>query len=62
MNRVVKILMERDDMTEAEAKNRVKEGREEIYEAIHDEADPQEIEDLFCELFDLEPDYILDIL
>lgn len=62
MNRVVKILMERDGLTDEEAKSELEMNREELYEAIHDGEDTEYVEDLFSELFGLEPDYIFDVL
>ena len=62
MNRVVKILMERDGMTEEEAKAEVREARNEMYEAIHDGCDAEEVEDIFSDYLGLEPDYIFDVL
>lgn len=55
MNRVVKILMNRDGMSEEEAKALVKDCREMIYEG----EDPEDV--LQYEL-GLEPDYIFDII
>lgn len=57
MNRVVKILMERDGMTQKEAEELVNEAREEILAS-----DPQEVEDIILDVLGLEPDYIMDIL
>ena len=62
MNRVVKILMERDGMTEEKAKAEVKAGREDIYNAIADGSTTDDVEDMLSDLFGLEPDYIFDIL
>lgn len=62
MNRVVKILMERDGMTEEKAKAEVRTGREEIYNAIADGSTTEDVEDMLSDLFGLEPDYIFDIL
>lgn len=57
MNRVVKILMERDGMTQKEAEELVNEAREEILAS-----DPWEVEDIMLDILGLEPDYIMDIL
>ena len=62
MNRVVKILMERDGLTEAEAKAQVREAREEMYEAIADGYGTEDVEDIFSDYLGLEPDYIFDVL
>ena len=59
MNRVVKVLMERDGMTEAEAKMAVREGQSELHEAISQGLD---VEDVFSDIFGLEPDYLFDVL
>lgn len=54
MSELVKIFMERDDLTEQEAKNLVEEMRERVYEGEN----PEDV------LYDegLEPDYIFDII
>lgn len=61
MNRVVKILMERDNMTEKEANNAVAQARTEIYSAVED-GGYDEAEDIMYSLLGLEMDYIMDIL
>jgi hypothetical protein len=57
MNRVVKILMERDDMTRDEAERLFSEVREEILKA-----DPWEAEDIMLDMLGLEMDYIFDVI
>lgn len=53
MNRVIEILMKRDNMTEEDARELVEECREELYEG----------NEYACEeILGLEPDYILDII
>lgn len=61
MNRVVEILMERDGMTEREAKNAVEQVRTEIYSAVEDGC-YSEAEDIMLSFLGLEMDYIFDIL
>ena len=56
MNRIVKILMERDDMTEAEATELLNEVREMILE------NSDSAEDVVLEELGLEMDYIFDII
>lgn len=57
MNPVVKILMERDGITEQEAIDLVKETKEELMNSqYYDGAD------IIMENLGLEPDYIMDIL
>ena len=62
MNRVVQILMERDGLTEAEAKEQIREAREEMLDAIHSGEDVQDIEEIFADCLGLEPDYLFDVL
>lgn len=57
MNRVVKILMERDGITRKEAEELIKETREEILEGS-----PWEADEVIAANLGLEPDYIMDIL
>jgi len=57
--RIVKILMERDKVTEEEAKRTVKLTRELVNEAIENGDDPDEI--MMAEL-GLEPDYLDDLI
>lgn len=61
MNRVVKILMQRDNMTEQEAINVVNQARTEIYSAAEDGC-YDEAEDIMYSLLGLEMDYLMDIL
>lgn len=56
-NKIVQILMDRDDMTEVEATERLEEVRE-----MMETADPCDIEDILAFEFGLEMDYIFDIL
>ena len=57
VNEVVRILMERDGLTQAEAQERV----DEVHEMIA-EADPWEAEDILADELGLEMDYIFDIM
>ena len=61
MNRIVKILMNRDGMTKAEAVELVKEVREMIEEAVEAGSYSEAEEIMYSEL-GLEMDYIFDIL
>lgn len=59
MKEIIQILMRRDGMTYDEARRYLKEVREEIAEAIEEQASLEEIEDIVkCEL-ELEPDYVM---
>ena len=57
MNKVVKILMERDGMTKSDAEELINETIEEILTG-----DPFEAEDIMLNMLGLEMDYIFDIL
>ena len=56
-NEVIRILMERDGMTEEEAKARLEEVRD-----ILSDADPWDAEDIIADELGLEMDYIFDIV
>lgn len=56
MNKIVKILMERDGIDEEEARSLIKETRDEMIE------NPYEADDIIMEYLGLEPDYMFDIL
>jgi hypothetical protein len=56
-NEVIRILMDSDDLTEAEAEERLQEVRKMLAEA-----DPWEAEDIIADELGLEMDYIFDIL
>ena len=58
MKKIIKILMERDGMSEQEARDLFKETRDEILMLD----DPFEAEDIMSEYLGLEPDYIEDLL
>ena len=60
MNRVVKILMERDLMDRHMAENRLKEVRQMIMET--DLQSYGEVEDIIADELGLEMDYLLDII
>jgi len=60
MNRIVKILMERDNIDQEIAEALVRETRDEILSL--DDADVCEVDDIISEYLGLEPDYIFDIL
>lgn len=58
MNKVTKILMERDGMTREEAEKLIAETREEILSSDH----LFEVEDIIMDNLGLEPDYIFDLI
>ena len=59
MTEFEKVLMERDGLTEAEAKEERKRARAEFYEALEDYDDVEEM--LMCD-YGLEMDYIFDLI
>ena len=61
MNRVIKILMRRDDLTYEEAKEAYLKCREAMIEAI-EEGDTFEAEEILRSELGLEPDYIFDVI
>ena len=61
MNRIVKILMQRDEMSKEEAEELLQETREAMMEAI-DAGHYIEAEDIMVDYLGLEPDYIFDII
>lgn len=56
-NEVIRVLMERDEMSREEAEERLEEVREML-----SEADPWEAEDILADELGLEMDYIFDII
>lgn len=58
MNRVVQILMERDDMPQEHAERLVQETRDEIMMLDN----PLEADDVLMDYLALEPDYLEDVL
>lgn len=57
MDKVIKILMERDGMSRSDAKELVDETRELLLSS-----DPWEADEIMVDQLGLEPDYIMDIL
>ena len=56
MNKVIKILMNRDGLTENEAKELINETQEMII------AEPEDADQIISEQLGLEPDYLFDII
>ena len=61
-NEIISILMRRDHLTKAEAIDLIEEAREEIYCAIENGANLDEIEDILADYLMLEPDYLIEFL
>ena len=59
MKEIIQILMRRDDMSYDEARRYLKEVREEIAEAIEEQATLEEIEDIIMGELGLEPNYVI---
>lgn len=62
MNNVVKILMERDDISVKEARALVEETREEINDVLSSGGSYDEIEEIIADNLGLEMDYIFDLI
>lgn len=60
MNKIIKILMDRDDLTYEEAREIYEETQEQIYEAL--ENGDCGIDDILLDNLCLEPDYIFDLI
>lgn len=60
MNKIIKILIDRDDLTYEEAREIYEETQEEIYEAL--ENGDCGIDDILLANLGLEPDYIFDLI
>lgn len=58
MNRVVKILMERDDISQEHAERLVKETRDEIMMLDN----PLDADEVLADYLEIEPDYLFDVL
>lgn len=61
MEKIIKILMERDGLTEEDAREQAEDTRQEMYEAIEDGCF-EDVEDILADDLGLEMDYIFDIL
>jgi len=60
MSELMKILMKRDGLTQEQAKQQIKEAKKNIREMVND---PEfNLEEFMMEEFDLEPDYIFDLM
>ena len=59
MKEIIQILMRRDGMTYDEARRYLKEVREEIANAIEEQASLEEIEDIVMSELGLEPDFVM---
>jgi nucleoid DNA-binding protein len=57
--KIIRILMRRDDLSREEAEEAFLEGMEIVHEAIVDGSD---VEEAFTEAFGLEPDYLFDLI
>ena len=58
MDEIISILMRRDHMTREDAIDLIFQTREEIYEAISEEASYDDIQDILEYNLSLEPDYL----
>ena len=61
-DRIIAILMERDDLTEEEAREQVEDAVEAINDIMESDGSYEEAEDVLLEDLGLEMDYIFDLL
>jgi len=59
MNEIIKVLMERDGLTQTEAKKEFKEAQDELNRRL---ASGEDCYDICEEYFGLEPDYLMDLI
>ena len=62
MNKIVEILMERDNMSQEEAEDLLDDAREEAQNVLEEDGSLEDIEDILSSYFGLEPDYIFDLI
>jgi len=62
MNKIVEILMERDNMSQEEAEDLLDDAREEAQNVLEKEGSLEDIETILLDYFGLEPDYIFELI
>lgn len=62
MEKVIEILMERDNMSRKEAVEKVEWVREELLDMVYNGATLDEVEGMFFDHLGLEPDYLMEFL
>jgi hypothetical protein len=62
MNKIVEILMERDNMSQEEAEDLLNEAKEEANHYLENEGSLEDIEYVLMDYFSLEPDYIFNLI
>ena len=62
MNKIVNILMIRDNMSQEDAEELLSEARGEAEHIIDNDGSLDEIEDILKDYFGLEPDYMFDLI
>lgn len=62
MNAIVKILMERDNMSQEEAEDLLNDARSEANSIIENDEGLDALEEVLSDYFGLEPDYIFDLI
>ena len=62
MNKIVEILMERDNMSQEEAEDLLNEAKEEAQNVLEEDGGLEDIEDILLDYFGLEPDYIFELI
>ena len=62
MNKIVKILIERDKMSQQEAEDLLMEAKQEAENILDEDGGLEDIENVLNDYFGLEPDYIFDLI
>jgi hypothetical protein len=62
MNRIVEILMERDNMSQEEAEDLLFEAKQEAQDVLIEKGSLDDLEYILKDYFSLEPDYIFDLI
>ena len=62
MERVVKILMERDKISQEEAEDLFRMAKEEALDVVNEGGNLDEIEEIVYDYFGLEPDFVEDLI
>ena len=62
MNEIVKILMERDNISQEEAEDLLLEAKADAQDVLENDGSFEDIETILWDYFDLEPDFIFDLI
>jgi hypothetical protein len=62
MNKIVEVLMERDNISQEEAEDLLNEAKEEAQNILEEDGSLEDIECILMDYFGLEPDYIFELI